>query len=67
MEEISSLDELRLIDVLGFIRYLKMEKRGAPVEVSAWFDHALDSIHSHTQELDNKQEAIQVTRKGKAK
>lgn len=67
LEEISSLDELRLIDVLGFIRYLKMEKHGAPVEVSAWFDHALDSIHLHTQELGVAEEAIKATLNGKEK
>jgi hypothetical protein len=58
MEEISSLPELRLMDVLGFIRYLKTEGRGAPVEIEAWFEQALKTIRTHDQELHVAEEAL---------
>ena len=43
MEEISTLDELRLIDILGFIRYLKAEKPIKQDWIVGWFDNAIQS------------------------
>lgn len=51
MEEISSLEELRLIDVIGFIRYLKAEKPIRQEQIAGWYENALQSIHEREQEL----------------
>ena len=45
LEEISTLDELRLIDVIGFIRYLKEEKPVKQEWITGWYESALQSIH----------------------
>lgn len=44
MEEISSLDELRLIDVLGFIRFLKEGKSKKPKQIEEWFEATLNMV-----------------------
>lgn len=51
MEEISSLDEMRLIDVIGFIRYLKAEKPIKQEWIASWFESALQTIHERENEL----------------
>lgn len=51
MEEISSLEELRLIDVLGFIRYLKEGKSEKPKEMEIWFEERLQEIRKHNNDL----------------
>lgn len=51
MDEIESLTEMRQIDVLGFIRYLKMEKPVRQQWITEWFEHALVSIHRRADEL----------------
>lgn len=38
MEEISSLPEMQLIDVLGFIRYLKSEFHGNHELIEQWLE-----------------------------
>jgi hypothetical protein len=60
VEEISSMEELHLLDVLAFIRYLKMEKQGAPSEISGWFEHALKTIQVQAEELRMTNAAIQA-------
>lgn len=44
MEEISTLDELRLIDVLGFIRFLKEGKSKNPKQIEEWFEETAKTI-----------------------
>ena len=51
MEEISSLEEMRLIDVIGFIRYLKAEKPVKQEWIASWYESALESIHDREKEL----------------
>jgi hypothetical protein len=58
MEEISSFEEMRLIDVIGFIRYLKAEKPIRQEWIAGWYENALQSIHSREDELKITPEAI---------
>jgi len=51
VEEISSLDEMRLIDVIGFIRYLKTEKPIKQKWITDWYESAITEIHKREQEL----------------
>lgn len=51
MQEISTLPEIRLIDVLGFIRYLKLEKTETKEWIEEWFESALKSAHRREAEL----------------
>lgn len=51
MEEISTLEELRLIDVLGFIRYLKAGKSSKPQWIESWFEEAAKSVRERAGEL----------------
>lgn len=51
MEEISTLEEMRLIDVIGFIRYLKAEKPVRQDWIANWYESALESIHNREKEL----------------
>ncbi len=62
MKEISSLDEMRLIDVLGFIRFMKMEKRSSKRTqwIEEWFEQALKSIHKRKAELGITPEDIEL-------
>lgn len=51
MEEISTLEELRLIDVLGFIRYLKEGKSEKPKQIEKWFESVAKSVRERASEL----------------
>ena len=51
MEEISTLDEMRLIDVIGFIRYLKAEKPIKQEWIAGWYETAIKSIHEREDSL----------------
>lgn len=51
MEEISTLDELRLIDVLGFIRFLKEGKSQNSKQIEEWFEQILKITREQTREL----------------
>ena len=51
LDEIATLNDMRLIDVLGFIRYLKAEKPVRSEWVEEWFEHALESIHTRAEEF----------------
>lgn len=51
MEEIASLEDMRLIDVLGFIRYLKAETPIKQEWITSWYESALKSIHERQDEL----------------
>lgn len=65
MEEVSSLEEMRLIDVIGFIRYLKAEKPIKQQWISGWFESALQSIHERERELKITPDDIEKQRKKK--
>ncbi|MEN9563587.1 MAG: hypothetical protein RIR73_1831 [Chloroflexota bacterium] len=52
MEEISSLEEMRLVDVIGFIRYLKAEKPVRQEWITTWYETALEAIHDKENERD---------------
>lgn len=60
MDEITTLNEMRLIDVLGFIRYLKAEKPVKQKWMEEWFDHALRTIHERADEFQVAPEQIRV-------
>jgi hypothetical protein len=51
MEEISTLPEMQLIDVLGFIRYLKSEGHGKHELIEQWLEGAQKSIHTRAAEF----------------
>ncbi|MBL8061720.1 MAG: hypothetical protein JNK32_01785 [Anaerolineales bacterium] len=59
MDEISTLDEMRLIDILGFIRYLKAEKPLKQDWITDWFDHAAKSIREREKEFKLTPDDIQ--------
>lgn len=59
MEEISTLEDMRLIDVIGFIRYLKAEKPIRQDWISGWYESALHSIHEREEELKISPEEIE--------
>ncbi len=52
MQEISTLPEMRLIDVLGFIRYIKSEKSEKPIWIEEWFETVLQTVHRREAELN---------------
>ena len=54
LEEISTLDDMRLIDVIGFIRYLKAEKPIQQEWIAGWYETAIKSIHEREEELGLK-------------
>ncbi|MFN8401054.1 MAG: hypothetical protein U0X74_13645 [Anaerolineales bacterium] len=54
LEEISTLDDMRLIDVIGFIRYLKAEKPIQQEWIAGWYETAIKSIHEQEEELGLK-------------
>jgi hypothetical protein len=60
MKEISTLDEMRLIDVLGFIRYLKMGKTNNHEWVQGWFEEVLKTIHKQRGALHITPEEIKT-------
>ncbi|MBI5825303.1 MAG: hypothetical protein HZB18_14840 [Chloroflexi bacterium] len=69
MEEISTLPDIRLIDVIGFIRYLKSEKPEKPQWIEEWFESALQSVRARQVELKTAQIDIEhkPARTGKRK
>lgn len=58
MEEISSLPEMQLIDVLGFIRYLKSESHGKHEYINQWLTGVQKDIHARKAELKITDEDI---------
>jgi hypothetical protein len=60
MEEISTLPEMQLIDVLGFIRYLKSESHGSHELIEQWLEGAQKSIHARAAELKITNEDIEA-------
>jgi len=60
MEEISTLPYMQLIDVLGFIRFLKSETAEQPGQMEQWFDGALKSVHGRKVEFKLTEEDIQA-------
>lgn len=59
MEEISSMEDMRLIDVIGFIRYLKAEKPIRQEWIAGWYETAIKSIHERENELKISPEDIE--------
>jgi hypothetical protein len=52
MEEISTLDEMRLIDVLGFIRLIKTQKRTKQHKwIEDWLEQSRKSVRRNKAEL----------------
>ena len=60
MTEISTLTEIRLPDVLAFIRYLKLNIPKEQKELEERFDEALKSIRAHARELNITDEDIEA-------
>ena len=60
MEEIATLPYMQLIDVLGFIRYLKSESHGNHELIEQWFDGTLKSIHEKKDELKLTEKDIEA-------
>lgn len=52
IQEISTLPDMRLIDVLGFIRYIKSEKPEKPKWIEEWFETVSQTIHRREAELN---------------
>ncbi len=67
MEEISSLDEMRLIEVIGFIRYLKAEKPIKDTRIAGWFENARSEIHDRKEELKITPASLNVKTRRRAK
>lgn len=67
LEEISSLDEMRLIEVIGFIRYLKAEKPIKETRIAGWFDNALSEIRERKEELGITPASLNVKTRRRAK
>ncbi|MBL8050039.1 MAG: hypothetical protein JNM46_02365 [Anaerolineales bacterium] len=59
MQEIETLEDMRLFDVLGFIRYLKMEKPAKPKGIEKWFEEATQTVRERAEELGVTPEQIQ--------
>jgi hypothetical protein len=59
MKEISTLNEMRLIDVLGFIRYLKMGKTKNHVWIEGWFEDVLKAIRKQEADFHITPEEVQ--------
>ncbi|MCI0552122.1 MAG: hypothetical protein L0287_14320 [Anaerolineae bacterium] len=60
MQEISTLPETRLPDVLAFIRYLKLSIPGDQKEIEERFDKALKSIRARAKEMNITDEDIEA-------
>jgi hypothetical protein len=58
--EISTLPETRLVDVLAFIRYLKLSIPTDQKELDERFDKALKSIRARAGEMNITQEDIEA-------
>lgn len=58
--EISTLPETRLVDVLTFIRYLKLSIPSEQKELDERFDKALKSIRARAGEMNITQEDIEA-------
>lgn len=60
MQEISTLPETRLPDVLAFIRYLKLSIPKDQKELDERFDKTLVSIRARAKEMNITQEDIEA-------
>jgi hypothetical protein len=67
LEEISSLDEMRLIEVIGFIRYLKADKPIKQTQVAGWFENARSEIRDRKEELGLTPASLNVKTRRRAK
>lgn len=63
MQEIETLEDMRLFDVLGFIRYIKMEKPAKPKGIEKWFEGVAKSVHEQAEELGITPEQVQMQMK----
>jgi hypothetical protein len=60
MREISTLPESRLVDLLAFIRYLKLSIPKEQKALEERFDKALKSIRARTKEMNISEEDIEA-------
>lgn len=60
MEDIASLDDMRLIEVIGFIRYLKMEKPIHQTWIADWYESALKTMREREVDLQITPEDIRT-------
>ena len=60
MEEIATLPYMQLIDVLGFIRYLKSEAHGNHELIEQWFEETQKSIHEKKADLKLTEKDIEA-------
>ena len=51
LEELSTLDDMRLIDVIGFIRYLKADKPLKQEWITDWYESALQTMRDQNDEM----------------
>jgi hypothetical protein len=59
MEDIADLDDLRLVDVIGFIRYLKGERPVRQDWITDWYESAIEAIQKRESEFGITPEAIE--------
>lgn len=60
MLEISTLPEKRLVDVLAFVRYLKLSIPTEEKDLEERFDKALKSIRARAEKMNITDEDIQA-------
>lgn len=60
LQEIETLEDMRLFDVLGFIRYLKMEKSAKPKRIEKWFEESANAVRERAEELGITPEQVQM-------
>lgn len=67
MEEIASFDEMRLLDIIAFIRYLKGHRPPKQKQISDWFEQTLKEINELKDDAKDKPAGsnIKTQRRGK--
>jgi|GEM_PF-6037050 len=67
MEEIESFDEMRLLDIIAFIRYLKGHRPPRQKQVTDWFEQTLREINQQKDESKDKPAGLNIKtqRRGK--
>ena len=67
LEEIESFDEMRLLDIIAFIRYLKGHRPPKQKQITDWFEQTLKEITELKGETKDKSAGsnIKTQRRGK--
>jgi len=60
LQEVAELPVAHRVDVLAFVRYLKLSIPSEEVEITKRFDKALQSIRSRAEKLNITQEDIEA-------